>query len=197
VKEIATGLHHWTAFHEAIKFDVSSYYVTDARALIDPMVPPEGIDSLPGDDPQVILLTNRHHYRKSAAFVEAFGCPVLCHEAGLHEFENGPDVKGFSFGDEIAPGIVALEMDAICPEDTVLRIDVAQGALAFADSLIHYGGNVGFVPDQFMDDPDEVKRGVRKVVRRLLDEEFDIALFAHGDPIAGGAKDALRGFLAR
>ena len=196
MKEIVTGIHHWTAFHEGIGMDVSSYYVEDAHALIDPMLPPDGVDSLLGKEPRVILLTNRHHYRKSDAIREAFGCPVLCHESGLHEFEGGPQVDAFSFGDEVARGIVALELAAICPDDSVLRIDSGQGALAFADGLVHYGGRVGFVPDRFMDEPETVKRRTREAVERLLEERFDALLFAHGDPIPTGGKVALAELLA-
>src|SRR5688572_19500608 len=134
MNEILPGLHHYTAFHDGIGFEVSSYYIDSASALIDPMLPAEGLDWFrDGREPKLILLTNRHHYRKSGEFVDAFACPVLCHESGLHEFEGGPDVKGFKFGDKLAEGIVALEMDAICPDDSVLKIDAGGGALAIAD----------------------------------------------------------------
>jgi hypothetical protein len=198
MREILPGLYHWTAFHQGIGSDVSSYYAAGSRALIDPMLPADGLESFRDNQPQVILLTNRHHYRKSDAFVDAYGCPVLCHESGLHEFEGGGRVvKGFSFGDELAEGIVALEMDAICPDDSVLRIDVGKGALAFADGLVHWGeGRIGFVPDGFMDDPDAVKRGLRASLRRLAEEDFDALLFAHGEPIVSDGKEVLRDFIA-
>jgi hypothetical protein len=198
MKEIVPGLHHWTAFHEGIRIDVSSYFVADAGTLIDPMLPPEGLAAFAElGEPRVILLTNRHHYRHSARFVEAFSCPVLCHTSGLHEFQGGPEVEGFAFGDEVAPGVVALEVGALCPDDSALRI-ASKGALAFADGLIHWGGGtVGFVPDPYMgDDPEGVKRGLRASLKRLLnEEEFDAVLFAHGDPIAAGGREALRSFL--
>jgi hypothetical protein len=198
MNEILPGLHHWTAFHRGIGFDVSSYFVADAAALVDPMLPPEGLAAFAElGEPRVILLSNRHHYRHSARFVEAFSCPVLCHESGLHEFEGGPAVEGFGFGDKVAPGIVALELDAICPDDSALRI-ASKEALAFADGLVHWGrGTLGFVPDQFMgDDPEGVKRGLRASLERLLrEEDFDALLFAHGDPIAAGGREALRSFI--
>lgn len=197
MKEILPGLYHWTAFHEGIGMDVSSYYVPDSGVLLDPMLPAGGIDWFRSNQPEVILLTNRHHYRKSDAFREAFGCPVRCHQSGLHEFEGGPQVEGFSFGDEVAPGIVALEMNAICPDDSVLRIGVGEGALAFADALVHWrAGEIGFVPDRFMDEPEATKRGIRESTRRLMDQDFDTLLFAHGEPVVGGGRDALEDFLS-
>jgi hypothetical protein len=198
LKEILPGILHWTAFHEGIRMDVSSYYVASADALIDPMVPPEGLDRLSGQSrPERIVLTNRHHYRHSGQYVEAFGCPILCHEAGLHEFEGGPDVEGFAFGDELGPGMTALEVDAICPEETALHIVAGEGILAFADGLIRAGeGALGFVPDALMgDEPEEVKRGLRESFRALLEHDFDTLLFAHGLPLVGGGRRALEAFL--
>jgi glyoxylase-like metal-dependent hydrolase (beta-lactamase superfamily II) len=97
----------------------------------------------------------------------------------------------------VAPGIVALEVDAICPEDTALHVEAGEGLLAFADGLIRSGdGSLAFVPDFLMgDDPGEVKRGLRDALRRLVELDFDSLLFAHGEPLVGGGKSALRAFV--
>jgi hypothetical protein len=198
VEEIVPGLFHWTTFHEGIRSDVSSYFVEGSRTLIDPRVPAEGLEWFRGRRaPERAVLTIRHHYRHCDAFARAFGIDVWCHEDGLHEFEDGPEVLGFSFGDRIASDVTALEMDAISPDDTALRVDVAGGALAFGDGLVNWrGGRVGFVPDHYMgDDPEEVKRGLRRSLERLLEEDFEHLLFAHGDPIIGSGRATLARFL--
>ena len=196
MNEISPGLWHWKAVHPRIGIEVSSYYVVDGGTLIDPMLPSEGIEWFrERGEPQRIVLTNRHHYRQSDAFRKEFACPVLCHEAGLHEFEAGPEVRGFRFSEAVAPGIVALEVGAICPEETALHIDRGDGLLSFADGLINHGG-LGFVPDTLLgDEPDAVKRGLRDSLRALLDGDFDGLLFAHGDPLLPGDKQALKRFL--
>ena len=198
IEEIRPGLWHWRAMHPKIKIEVSSYYVSDSGTLIDPMLPAEGVEWFrERGEPRRVVLTNRHHRRQSDDFKEAFGCPVLCHEAGLHEFEGGPDVEGFAFGDELGPGMTALEVDAICPEETALHIVAGEGILAFADGLIRAGeGALGFVPDALMgDEPEEVKRGLRESFRALLEHDFDTLLFAHGLPLVGGGRRALEAFL--
>lgn len=201
MQEILPGVFHWTAFHERIRQPVSSYYVRPLEGgpptAIDPMLPEQGLDWFREQGPpERIVLTNRHHYRHSGRFVEAFGCPVLCERSGLHEFEGGPTVEPYEFGQQVAPGITALEVGAICSEDAALHVRAGDGALAFADALIHYGGSVGFVPDSYLgEDPEGVKRGVRVAVRRLLEHEFDTLLFAHGEPLVGGGRDALEAFL--
>ncbi|MDQ3936795.1 MAG: hypothetical protein M3340_19425 [Actinomycetota bacterium] len=196
MRELASGIWHWTARHPKIGVDVSSYFVADSGTLIDPLTPAEGVEWFDGDRrPRRVLLTNRHHLRDSERFAEAFAIPIACHEAGLHEFRGGPDVKGYAWGDELAPGITALEVDAICDEESALRIDVGDGFLAVADAVMNYGG-LGFVSDEHLgDDPEGVKRAIREAYGRLLDEPFDSLLLAHGEPVVGGAKEALRRFV--
>ena len=50
--EIASGLWHWTARRESIGSDVSSYYLESERVLIDPMIPPEGLEWLEQHGPR-------------------------------------------------------------------------------------------------------------------------------------------------
>jgi len=192
MQEVLDGVFNWKAEHPRIKLEVDCHFLAASGTVIDPLLPAEGIEWFDDRGVQRVVLSNRHHLRQAPLLAERFGCPILCHEAGLHEFESGPQVEGFAFGDRVADGLTALEMDAICPEDTVLRIDVGEGALLFADSLIHYG-EVGFVPDNLIgDDPEGVKRRVREHCAGLLDEPFEHLLFAHGEPLIGGGRDAIR-----
>ena len=101
------------------------------------MVPAGGIEAL-GAEPQRIVLTNRHHYRDS----DRFGCPVLCHEAGLHEFDGG--VEGFAFGDELAPGVRALEVGVLTPEETALHLAATRWRSPTASSAASTGSSGSF-----------------------------------------------------
>jgi glyoxylase-like metal-dependent hydrolase (beta-lactamase superfamily II) len=122
--------------------------------------------------------------------------PALVPESGLHEFEGkNLDVRGYAPGEEIIPGVLAHEVGAICPDDMALEIRSA-GALAMADGLVHSDDGVRFVRDSYMDDPDGTKRGLAASLEQLLDVDFDTLLFAHGMPIVGDGKKALRDFLA-
>ena len=196
MKEIGPGVHHWKARHPKIGIEVSSYYVKPAATLVDPLEPPEGIEWFDSHTkPERIVLTNRHHYRHSDRFGEAFGCVVLCNEKGLHEFDDGREVEGFAFGDELAPGITAQEVGVLCPEETALHIEVGDGFVSLADSLTNYE-ELGFVSDNLLgDDPEAIKRGLLDSFRRLLELDFDGLLLAHGDPIVSGGKDALLRFV--
>ena len=53
---------------------------------------------------------------------------------------------------------------------------------------------LGFVPDELMDNPEETKAGLRNAYRRLLALDFETLLLAHGEPIVSSGKEALRTF---
>jgi len=197
MQEIAPGLWHWTARHPHINLEVSSYYLLAERVLLDPLLPPEGTAWFTdrGAEPEHIVLTNRHHDRDSWRLREAFGCEVHCVANGCHELEGRGPVTPFAFGEELPGGIVAHEIDSICPDETALHLP-AHRALAVADGVVRWPGIDGltFVPDSLMDDPQDTKRGLREAYRRVLDLGFDRLLLAHGEPVTADARQALRAF---
>jgi hypothetical protein len=200
MQEIAPGIFHWITFHSGIGMRVCSYYVEPAGVVIDPMVPDDGLEVFDGHEPpRQALLSIRHHYRGCDEFVDRFGVTVVCASSGLHEFE-GTDrvVEGFGDGDEVAPGVVAAVTDSISDDDTTFLIAHGGGALAFGDGLVRPpGGPLGFVPDSLMDEPEKTKEGLTNAYRGLLERDFDFEhlLFAHGEPLVGGGRAALKEFV--
>jgi glyoxylase-like metal-dependent hydrolase (beta-lactamase superfamily II) len=196
MEQIAPGLWHWIARHPHIGIDVSSYYLERERVAIDPLLPPEGIAWFEQHGaPDHVLMTNRHHDRHAWQLHDAFGSRVHCIRNGVYEVEGRGPVEAFDFGDELPGGATVYEVDAICPDDTALHIP-AHNALACADGVVHYGDALGFVPDQYMDDPEETKRRLREAYGRLLDLDFDVLLTAHGTPVVGAGKQALAEFVS-
>jgi hypothetical protein len=63
--------------------------------------------------------------------------------------------------------------------------------------VVRWPGQSGltFVPDQFMDDPEQTKAGLRDAYRHLLDLDFELLLLAHGEPIVARGKEALLAFV--
>ncbi|MEW6582334.1 MAG: hypothetical protein AB1416_06200 [Actinomycetota bacterium] len=205
MREVLPGVFHWSAVHPKIGMAVSSYWLEDGGVLIDPLVPPDaGIEwfGARATPPAAILLTNRHHYRDSARFHEAFGCPVHCTRAGLHEFTHGEPVIPFDPGDALPGGVVAHEVGGLCPDETALHIP-ACGAVAFADGVVRGGpqgtaGPLGFVPDAYMDDPPGTKHHLLHAFARLLAElDFTHLLLAHGGPVIGDGRTRLQELVDR
>ncbi len=226
MKEILPGVYHWSTLHEHIGSQVSSYYLSGAddqagrdggedgdgdgvgsgredggslsRVLIDPRVPPEGLEWFSDRPPTDVLLSNRHHFRHSREFQRAFGVSVWCHREGLHEFSASQEVRGFEFGQGLPGGVDAVEVAAICPDETALYIPWA-GAVSLADGIIRrpYDGPLTFVPDFLMgDDPEAVKQGLFAAFERLLELDFDTLLLAHGAPLVGRGREELAAFVS-
>jgi hypothetical protein len=108
MNEIVPGVFFWKEKHPKIGAEVSSYYLLDERVLIDPMQPGDGFDWFrEHGEPEHILLSNRHHYRDSGKFVEAFGCKVHASRPGMHEFSDDQPVEPFDFDEELPGGVRA------------------------------------------------------------------------------------------
>jgi hypothetical protein len=199
IEEVLPGLVQWSAFHAGIDKVVHSSLVLDSGTLIDPMEPDEGVEAITAlAEPQRIVLTNRHHYRHSASYAKRFGCPVLCHKTALGYFAEDRKVQGFSFDEQLVEGVRALELGSICVEETTLLLDVQEGALSFGDGLTRaQDGPLVFMPDALLgDDPQGVRAGLLKNLRRMLDEDFDALLFAHSEPVLSGGRALLSDFLS-
>ena len=209
-REVLPGLFHWTAAHPKIRIEVSSYWLADARVLLDPLLPPGGLDRLEEmGPPEHVILTNRHHWRHSSEILARFGCPAWCHELGLDELAGEPGrerVRGFRPGEELPGGIETHEVGVLCSDETALRFDVSGGhaCLAVADGIVRIGeaargdGPLAFVPDTLLaEEPAEVepvKRGLRQAYRSLCELPWDTLLLAHGLPLVGDGKEKLRAF---
>jgi hypothetical protein len=200
MREVLPGVFHWTAPHPRIGIEVSSYWLEESGVLFDPLVPPrEGLEWFAArtSAPTAILLSNRHHYRESARFAERYGCAVHCNRLGLHEFSDGRQVTGFEVGDLLPGGVVACELDAICPDDTALHL-TEKHAVVLADAVVRgaphgQDGPLGFVPDSLMDDPPATRRGLLAACARLLEErEFVHLLLAHGGPVIDDGRRQLQ-----
>jgi hypothetical protein len=200
MREVLPGVYHWSATHPKIQIAVSCYWLQASGVMIDPLIPADvGADWFAAQPtvPQAIVLSNRHHYRDSGELAERFDCPVYCNSAGLHEFTRGQPVTGFAAGELLPGGILAREVDAICPDDTALYLQTSR-AIVFADGVVRGGpqggdGPLGFVPDSLMDDPAATEHGLLAACKRLLAElDFDHLLLAHGGPVIAGGRAQLQ-----
>jgi hypothetical protein len=194
MREIFPGVVHWSMFHDPIGMRVSSYYVQPAGIVIDPKLPEAGL-TLPVR-PQQVVLTSGLHHRDAALVAEQFGIPIRAPREAVQRLGGSLEVETFSQGDEIAPGVIAIRIGRLCDDEYALHIAVDKGAIAFADGLHRYGEALGFFSDDLLgDDPKAVKEGLKQAFHGLLERDFDHLLFAHGEPLVGGGKAALREFV--
>jgi hypothetical protein len=195
--EVTEGVFEWSAMHPTIKQPVHSCWLPGPRVAIDPIGAGWLADAIAGQGGlSRIVLSNRHHRRSCEGLAQRFGADIVAPEPGMHEFGTETDIKPYSWGEEVAPGVTAHEIGVICPDDGALHIASGAGALLIADSVIRWDGALSFVPDFLMDDPEETKAGTLKALEPLLDLDWDALLLAHGDPVSSGGKEQLRAFIA-
>ena len=196
MREIFPGVLHWTAINHNIGARVSSYYVEPAGVLIDPILPEDGLDAFEGRElPQQVVLTSGNHTRDADRFAEAFGCVIVTSHEGAERIGDALAVETFSDGDDVAPGIRAVHIGVLSPDEYALHLTVTEPAIAIADGVNHYADTLGFFSDDLLgDDPDAIKNGLKQRFQTLLERDFEHLLFAHGDPIVGNGKAALRDF---
>ena len=194
MQEIGEGLWHWSGPHPNGGWQVSSYYLARERVLVDPILPPDGVDWFRRIDavPEHVLLSCRHHDRSTWEIVEAHGAEVHCVDVGAYELDGRGPVTTFRFGDELPGGVLACEVDSISPDECALYIP-AHEALVCADGAVRSGVDdpLEFVPDSLMDEPEATKAGLRAAFTKLLELDFDRLLLAHGPPVVSGGKRAL------
>ena len=196
LREIVPGIFHWTALHEPIRAPVSSYYVQPAGVVLDPKVPDEGLDALPGR-PQQVVLTSGHHLRDGQRFAEAFDIPIRASSAAAAHIGDAAAIEPLYDGDVQRTLGLRQRPDVDRRHARRDLVAVGEGAIAFGDALNRYGEALSFLPDGLLgDDPQRVKEALRQALKGLLTRDFDHLLFAHGDPLVGGGKSALRDFIA-
>jgi hypothetical protein len=192
MQEIAPGIQHWTAKHPKHGLSVSSYWLPGLKVLLDPVAVPKEVDGV-----EEIVLSNRHHSRDMLAARERFGAPIRAPRIGMHEFDDDDPVEPYDFEEPLAGGaITPHQVTELWPDDGVLHIP-SLNALAVADTVTHYGDELAFVPDQYMDDPEAERQGIREGLARLAEQlEFEHLLLAHGTPIPVEGRERLRRFAA-
>jgi glyoxylase-like metal-dependent hydrolase (beta-lactamase superfamily II) len=190
MRELAPGIWHWTAPHPNIGIEVSSYWIPELRLLLDPLAVPDEIE-----DVDCILLTCRHHVRDSLEAAERFDATVQAPRTGMHDFADDTPIQAYNFGESLVGGeVTAHEVGGLSPDETALHIPSVR-ALSIADGAIRYGDELAFVPDQYMDDPEQDKADLKRGFGELADQlDFDVLLLAHGTPYPSGGRDALRRF---
>lgn len=196
--EIADSIFHWTEVHPEIKTRVHSYYWRAERVLIDPLLPsPDGMEWLKTHGPpKHIILTNRLHSRHSADLVTTFDCTVWANRKGLVNLAPELKARPFDDGDTLPGGIRAVEIGALCPDESAFVIPGARAA-AVGDGVIrHDNGPLAFVPDNLLvddlRDAPRVKRGLKAAYLKLANEPWDHLLMSHGNPWVNGGREALR-----
>ncbi|MGH7254634.1 MAG: MBL fold metallo-hydrolase [Nitrospirales bacterium] len=191
--EIVPGLFRYTMHDDRIDFQSDGYVLVNQGrvVLIDPLPMPEP-DLARYGLVEAICLTASCHERAAWRYRRRFTVPVYA-PTGAVDFEDTPD-RWYQDRDRLPGGLLAVHAPGPTEAYYAFYLLRDEGVVFFGDLLTNPAGRgLGFVPDQYQDDPART----RVTVRRLLDLKFRSMTSHHGDPILRDAKAAITQALAQ
>ena len=138
-----------------------------------------------------IFVTNTNHARAADQFARMFAVPIFVH-ADLLGTADFPNATGIPDGTTVSEGVTGISIDGGPLGEMALHYDQGAGAIVVGDALINFEP-YGFclLPPKYCRDA----RQMRRLLKKLLDYQFERIFFAHGTPIFSGARARLEQLL--
>ena len=197
LNQISSSLFGWASFQTQWKVDFNSYALKTAAGIvfIDPTMPaPPVLKQLEGlGAPLAIVLTNAHHDRDADAFRKKYDVQIYAHEKAQSDCDTKIDVLAVN-GEKLPGGLKTNFLPGVTTSEMALFAKETGGILLLGDALLNPPDKgLQLLPDQYIED----KKQARQSLQRLLEFNFKIATFAHGDPIRKDAKKVISDFLKK
>jgi hypothetical protein len=197
LNRITASLWGWASFQTQWKIDFNSYAIKtpDGVVFVDPTMPDRAVvqklEAL--GNPLAIVLTNAHHERDADAFRKKYDVQIYAHEKAPSDCDTKIDVLAVN-GEKLPGRLKTIFLPGVTTSEMALYMKVAGGVLLMGDALLNTPGKgLQILPDQFIED----KKLARASLQKLLEYNFKIATFAHGDPIIKDAKKRIAAFLKK
>ena len=190
-EEWRSGVWRWWGFSPAHKVDLMSHAVQGPAGgwvIFDPIpLDPDRVAAW-GDGRRIdaIVLTNGNHERSAAEWHRVLKCPVLGPTGMPWEMDG---IRGDE--DAVLTGWKRMRLEGGAPGETAWWLE-SVGLMVFGDAVVNLAGRgLELLPDKYCQDP----RALRRSLQALVSVPFEMALFAHGDPLAGGASTRIQGLM--
>ena len=179
--EVVPGLIHFKIDDERIKSQSDAYALVQGGGvvLIDPL-PLEQTQLSRLGRVEAVVLGSPSHQRSAWRYRREFNAKVHAPE-GWRDLDEKPDAT-YREGDPLPGGIRALHAPGPGNAHHVFHVAGKPGVLLCTDLWLATGKGVEFLPDKYLSDPGRA----RDSARRLLEVDFDVLCFGHGDPIMKG-----------
>jgi hypothetical protein len=193
--EVAPGVLQWSVWHAERALDFNGLLVLDPAGNV--VVDPPELDSGHWDEIWTrggvahVVLTNRHHVRRTAEVVARTGARVHAPARDADGLDVGVDAT-FRDGDELPAGLRAVAVPhSKTPGETALLLPRDGGTLILGDALIGgAGGALTLLPAEKLPNPATAARGLRV----LLEHAWSRVLVGDGSNPPGGRR-AVEDFL--
>jgi glyoxylase-like metal-dependent hydrolase (beta-lactamase superfamily II) len=183
MNEIVPGLLYYTIEDERIKTRSHAYVLAGngRAALIDPL-PLDAAQIARLGNIETIVIGAPSHQRSAWTYRREHKAKVFAPE-GWSDLEEKPDGT-FKEGDALPFGLRPVHAPGPHMAHYAFHLDRKPGVLLCTDLWHVTPKGVEFLPDKYMKDAARA----RDSARRLLEVNFDILCFGHGDPITRGAR---------
>ncbi|MEI6085154.1 MAG: MBL fold metallo-hydrolase [Verrucomicrobiota bacterium] len=190
---VTATLHGWAALQTEWKvfFNSYAYQTPTGVVLVDPTQPaPAALKQLETlGEISAIILTNAHHCRDADWFRKHYEVQIYAHEQAAADCDTKIDVPVVD-GEKLPGGLKAIFLPGVSPSEMALF--AVAGVMLIGDAILNTPGQgLELLPDQFIAD----KKLARQSLQKLLEFDFQVLTFGHGEPIATEGKQALANFL--
>ena len=192
MNEIVPDVLTWAWWSEPHGYNFNGYLVrhTEGNLCIDPVSPgDESLADIARMGVARILLTNRNHSRAANVVRERTGATTLIHpDDAAHARSQGAVIDGdLRAGDRIGP-LTIVAVPGKSPGEVALHWPERKLLIAGDAVIGNPPGQCGLLREKVMDDPELLRRSVRK----LLDLDLDVLLVGDGVSILHDAKSHLK-----
>jgi glyoxylase-like metal-dependent hydrolase (beta-lactamase superfamily II) len=194
VEAVAKGVHVWTVSDDRIGGAPSTAVAVEESpgqvVVINPVrLEPGALQRL--GRVTAILLTGAKHLRSAPHFREATAAPVWAPaNADLGDLTAD---ETFSEGNEVPGGLKVIGLPGPSEDESAFHLKRAGGVMIIGDALMNIPAHGGFqvLPPDHNPDVEKTKKSCKK----LLDYEFEVMVFGHGEPIRKDARARLEQLL--
>ncbi|MGB2952410.1 MAG: MBL fold metallo-hydrolase [Gaiellaceae bacterium] len=191
IEEILPGVWRWSVHDERIAFVSAAHaFASDeGTVLVDPLpLTAEPLRRL--GTVAAVCLTAGSHQRSAWRYRRELGAKVYAPSLAK-ELEEEPDVR-YGDGDVLHGGLRTVFTPGAGTTQHTLVLH-REHKIAFVADLLVWpeGGEIGMVDDRYLHDPEEARRSLR----RLLELKLEMLCLAHGMPVRGDPKAAIRDVL--
>ncbi|MGH7551049.1 MAG: hypothetical protein ACREK3_09915 [Gemmatimonadota bacterium] len=195
MRELATGVHGWSVHSERLGYDLNGFAwrANGETVVVDPpeLTPAAERFFDSGGWPDLIVVTNRTHWRATDALRERSGAAVALSAVDADAVEGAVD-RALAPGEELPGGWRVLDMAGKSLGEIGLFREAERGVLLLGDSLIgDPPGRLRLLPDSKIDDRDLLLVSLA----RIATLEFEVLLLGDGTPVLEVAAERVRAFL--
>ena len=193
-EEVLDGVYVWSVSDDrlggapsssvAVREDADHVVVINPLRLAEPRLDELGHVS-------AVILTGPSHARASEHYREGYGAAVWAPAAA--QLEGIEPDETFAEGNELPGGLRVVSLAGPSEAECAFLLERGPGVLIVGDAVVNAQGlgGLGVLPEPHNPNVSRTRQSCRK----LLDLDFDVMLFAHGDPIRSGARERLREML--